>query len=70
MKKPPAVPLDQRAAETKAKCGAPFGNRNALVHGRFAREQRALETEVRAHLREGKTLIETFARPSRPIEGG
>lgn len=41
-----------------ARCGpgAPYGNANALKHGKYTRERRALLAEIRAHIREGRAL--------------
>lgn len=36
--------------------GAPPGNRNAVKHGKYTRERRALYAEIRAHIREGRAL--------------
>ena len=40
-----------------SKGGAPLGNRNALRHGRYTREQRAFMAEVRAFLRECRATV-------------
>jgi hypothetical protein len=37
--------------------GAPKGNRNALKHGKYTGEVRALYAAVRMHVREGQALI-------------
>lgn len=36
--------------------GAPLGNRNALKHGRYTRERRALNAEVRAYIKRTRSL--------------
>jgi hypothetical protein len=36
--------------------GAPLGNRNALKHGRYTRERRALNAEVRAYIKKTRAL--------------
>ncbi|MDE2184939.1 MAG: hypothetical protein KGJ78_18145, partial [Alphaproteobacteria bacterium] len=45
--------------------GAPLANRNALKHGRFTRERRALYAAIRDHIRRSRELIEQ-ARAARP----
>src|ERR1700679_3815165 len=40
-----------------SKGGAPRGNQNRFVHGRYTRERRALYAAIRAHIREGRELI-------------
>jgi hypothetical protein len=48
----------KRAADAApTKRGAPFGNRNAFKHGDHTRERRAFYAAVRAHIRQGRTLI-------------
>jgi hypothetical protein len=49
--------------------GAPFGNSNALRHGRYTREQRAFRAEVLAHLRDSKMLIAAVKRLLREATG-
>ena len=44
----------KRAARVRR--GAPCGNRNALKHGKYTRERRALYAEIRDHIREGRAL--------------
>jgi hypothetical protein len=44
--------------------GAPIGNRNARKHGARSCERRALFTEIRAHLAEGRALLAKL-RPER-----
>ncbi len=39
------------------KRGAPAGNRNALKHGKFTRERRALLAAIRAHIARGRALL-------------
>jgi hypothetical protein len=41
----------------KNRGGAPRGNHNALKHGKYIGEMRALRTAIRAHIREGQALI-------------
>ena len=36
------------------KGGAPHGNQNRLVHGRYMREMREFRARVRAHIREAR----------------
>jgi len=43
------------------KRGAPFGNKNALKHGKRTREMRALRADIRAHIAKGRAL---FAAPA------
>ncbi|HET7334697.1 MAG TPA: hypothetical protein VFI93_06215 [Rhizomicrobium sp.] len=43
----------------KPKRGAPYGNSNALKHGKFTQERRSLYAEIRSHVREGRALMET-----------
>ena len=45
--------------------GAPPGNKNALKHGKYTRERRALLAEVRAYIWRGRALIaqSTFSGP-------
>src|ERR1700733_11738736 len=40
-----------------ARRGAPKGNSNALKHGKYTRERRALYAAIRAHIEEGRRLI-------------
>src|SRR3984885_3751893 len=40
-----------------SKGGAPRGNQNRFVHGRYTRERRALYAAIRAHINEGRELI-------------
>ena len=40
--------------------GAPKGNQNALKHGLYTAEAKALNKHIRQLLREGKKVIETF----------
>ena len=40
--------------------GAPKGNQNALKHGLYTAEAKALNKHIRELLREGKKVIETF----------
>ena len=42
------------------KCGAPPGNSNALKHGKYTRERRALLAAVRTHIRKGRALVGQF----------
>ena len=42
---------------TPRKRGAPFGNRNALKHGKRTQEMRALRAEIRAHIQRGRALL-------------
>jgi hypothetical protein len=37
--------------------GAPKGNRNRLIHGKYARHVLAFRARVRAHINEARTLI-------------
>src|ERR1700739_984314 len=41
----------------RSKGGAPRGNTNRLIHGKYTRERRALYAAIRAHIREGRELI-------------
>src|SRR5579862_5172388 len=41
----------------KPKGGAPRGNTNRLIHGKYTRERRALFAAIRAHIKEGRELI-------------
>ena len=50
-------PSSGEPKELRARRGAPPGNSNALKHGKFTRERRALLAEVRAHIRCGRALI-------------
>ena len=43
--------------EPRARRGAPAGNPNALKHGKFTRERRALLAEIRAYIRRGRALV-------------
>jgi hypothetical protein len=40
-----------------SKGGAPRGNKNRFIHGRYARERRELYAAIRAHIAEGRRLI-------------
>ncbi len=44
-------------ATTPRKRGAPMGNRNALKHGKYTRERRALYAAIRAHIEAGRLLV-------------
>ena len=63
------TPCEAPAVTGKKRCrmhggaagsGAPKGNQNALKHGLYTAEQKALNTHVRALLRDGKKMIEEF----------
>ena len=41
----------------KPKRGAPQGNTNRLIHGKYARHVLAFRARMRAHIREARTLI-------------
>jgi hypothetical protein len=41
----------------KKRGGAPPGNRNRFVHGRYTREREAFLAEVRVHLARGRQLV-------------
>jgi hypothetical protein len=60
-------PLHDKAAiqrtRTTVKRGAPFGNKNALKHGKRTREIRALRAAVRAHILRGRALVATVTPP-------
>src|SRR5437762_10598029 len=45
------------SGKIQPKRGAPFGNRNALKHGRYTREMFAFRAEVRMRLRETRAVI-------------
>jgi len=45
------------------KRGAPAGNRNALKHGKYTRERRALLATVRAHIQCGRALLAGLMPP-------
>jgi hypothetical protein len=50
--------------------GAPLGNRNALKHGRFTRERRALNAEVRAYIKKTRALaayLTTLAQAAKAL---
>lgn len=53
------VPPAQRCAAepTPRRRGAPLGNKNALKHGRFTREMKALRAEIRAHIYRSRALV-------------
>jgi hypothetical protein len=64
---------------TKRKRGAPPGNQNALKHGKYTRERRALYRAVRAHIHEGRAFTSASMpraigpgcrSPNRNIAGG
>ena len=40
--------------------GAPLGNQNRWLHGKFTAERRAFMAEVRAHVRHGNWLARQF----------
>jgi hypothetical protein len=42
------------------KGGAPKNNRNALKHGTFTRDRRALFAELNAHIAKGRALLAAF----------
>lgn len=48
------------------KGGAPRGNQNRLVHGKYTREAIALRRRVRAHMSEVRALIADAKLLSRP----
>lgn len=54
-------PTLRRPRRTGGKPGAPFGNANALKHGRFTRERRALRADIWAYLCEGRRLVADLA---------
>jgi hypothetical protein len=56
-------------APARPRGGAPFGNKNALRHGRHTRQMRAFRAEVRAHIRESRTLTTTLKRLLREAIG-
>lgn len=45
--------------------GAPLGNHNALKHGRFTRERRALAAEVRAYIKKTRALAASLTELAR-----
>jgi hypothetical protein len=51
LRPPPAPP------PISLKRGGQPGNTNALKHGKWARERRALLAEIRAHIRHGRALL-------------
>ena len=56
--RPGAARLNPGFPERKnRKGGAPLGNRNRFVHGRYSGETLALNAAVRAHIQAGKALI-------------
>ncbi|HEX3809695.1 MAG TPA: hypothetical protein VHW02_08320 [Rhizomicrobium sp.] len=42
-----STPQQLRQKPSRWRCGAPAGNRNRLVHGRYTREVRALNRRIR-----------------------
>ena len=60
------------------KGGAPRGNQNRLVHGRYTREMREFRARVRVHLRDMRALtveLKAIGRrrcvsSARPVRGG
>ena len=42
--------------------GPPKNNRNALKHGTFTRERRAMFAELNAHIAEGRALLAAFVK--------
>ncbi len=51
------------------KGGAPFGNRNALRHGRRTKEMQAFRAEVRARVRDSGNLVAALKRMLREATG-
>ena len=49
--------LRPRRAKVPRKRGAQPGNRNALKHGKYIREFRALRADIRAHIRRGREIL-------------
>jgi hypothetical protein len=49
-------PLSSAIPQSR-KRGAPAGNENRLIHGKYARETAAFRACVRAHIREARALI-------------
>lgn len=59
--------LRPKRAKAPRKRGAQPGNRNALKHGKYIREYRALRADIRAHIRRGREILSEI--PLRLVHG-
>jgi hypothetical protein len=62
-------PPTDKTASPPRKRGAPFGNRNALKHGKYVGELRDLRAAIRAHISKGQVLLGEIA-PLLAVRGG
>lgn len=51
-----------RAIEQTRKRGAPSGNKNRLIHGKYTRAAHDFRTRVRAHIQEARSLVAVARR--------